>query len=235
MPLYPTFSRPFSLLLRHRRHHHHRRRNNHHRLFSSIPLSHPIYTIWAANTGLGKTLVSAGLASSVLLSPSPSTTTTTAAANSAEFVYIKPVQTGFPSDSDARFVFTKVSDIFRRRRVAGTTLVSSNHTVRVSDAAAREVVGWYKERKAEGKGNCEGFRRLRCKTLCAWREAVSPHLAVERESGGVEDVELLRMVERCFATASDGDKKGELWSVIETAGGVASPGPSGTLQCDLYR
>ncbi|ONK70534.1 uncharacterized protein A4U43_C05F34710 [Asparagus officinalis] len=26
-----------------------------------------------------------------------------------------------------------------------------------------------------------------------------------------------------------------VWRVIETAGGVASPGPSGTLQCDLYR
>ena len=28
---------------------------------------------------------------------------------------------------------------------------------------------------------------------------------------------------------------GEVWKVLETAGGVASPGASGTLQCDLYR
>lgn len=27
----------------------------------------------------------------------------------------------------------------------------------------------------------------------------------------------------------------EKWAILETAGGVASPGPSGTLQCDLYR
>ncbi|EEF27301.1 hypothetical protein RCOM_0247860, partial [Ricinus communis] len=33
------------------------------------------------------------------------------------------------------------------------------------------------------------------------------------------------------------DKNGKFDSfcIVETAGGVASPGPSGTLQCDLYR
>lgn len=30
-------------------------------------------------------------------------------------------------------------------------------------------------------------------------------------------------------------EEGNVWKVLETAGGVASPGPSGTLQCDLYR
>lgn len=34
--------------------------------------------------------------------------------------------------------------------------------------------------------------------------------------------------------SKDGDEA-EKWAVVETAGGVASPGPSGTLQCDLYR
>lgn len=87
-----------------------------------------------------------------------------------------------------------------------------------------------------GGGGRLGERRLICRTLCAWKEAVSPHLAVEREGGGVEDEELLKMVEKCLWLGVEGEKKGgECWSLIETAGGVASPGPSGTLQCDLYR
>ena len=32
-----------------------------------------------------------------------------------------------------------------------------------------------------------------------------------------------------------GDRNVDVMCVIETDGGVASPGPSGTLQCDLYR
>lgn len=87
-----------------------------------------------------------------------------------------------------------------------------------------------------GGGGRLGERRLICRTLCAWKEAVSPHLAVEKEGGGVEDEELLKMVEKCLWLGVEGEKKGgECWSLIETAGGVASPGPSGTLQCDLYR
>ena len=88
----------------------------------------------------------------------------------------------------------------------------------------------------EGEGDCLGSsRRLNCTTLCAWKEAVSPHLAVEREAGGVEDEELLGMVQSYLWKEVDDKEKVELWTVIETAGGVASPGPSGTLQCDLYR
>ncbi|XP_021755387.1 bifunctional dethiobiotin synthetase/7,8-diamino-pelargonic acid aminotransferase, mitochondrial-like [Chenopodium quinoa] len=194
----------------------------HCRFISSFPLSHPIYTIWAANTNLGKTLISAGIASSVLESQNPS-----------QFHYIKPVQTGFPSDSDSRFVFNRVCDLFLRRR-AEFSLVASNHLVKVSGAAAKEVNGDYEEREVGGE---MGFRekRLICRTLCAWNEAVSPHLAVEREGGGVEDEEVLEMVEKCLWMGVEGEEKSECWSLIETAGGVASPGPSGTLQCDLYR
>lgn len=54
----------------------------------------------------------------------------------------------------------------------------------------------------------------------------------------VDDWTLRGMVAKCLDSWSeigvDGRKEGA-WRVIETAGGVASPGPSGTLQCDLYR
>jgi dethiobiotin synthetase/adenosylmethionine--8-amino-7-oxononanoate aminotransferase len=48
----------------------------------------------------------------------------------------------------------------------------------------------------------------------------------------VEDEEVRWLVDRWLAEEDGG---GEVWKVLETAGGVASPGPSGTLQCDLYR
>ncbi|CAN4106517.1 unnamed protein product [Withania somnifera] len=87
---------PFFAALRLRHHH-----PNQLRLLSTThsrpieyPLSHPIYTIWAANTSLGKPLVSAGLSTSFLSS------------SHRKFLYLKPLQTGFPNDSDSRFVYT---------------------------------------------------------------------------------------------------------------------------------
>lgn len=75
---------------------------------------------------------------------------------------------------------------------------------------------------------------LVCETLCAWEGALSPHLAVEREGGFVGDSELLGMLEKRFT--KELERPGmDTFCVVETAGGVASPGPSGTLQCDLYR
>lgn len=192
------------------------------RFFSSLPLSHPIYTIWAANTNLGKTLISAGIASSVLESPNPS-----------QVHYIKPLQTGFPSDSDSRFVYRKVSDVFLRRS-ADFSLLASNHVGNMSNAAAAEVVGRYEERKVGGECGL-GEKKLICKTLYAWKVAVSPHLAVRRECGDVNDEELLKTLEKCLWAGVDDENKAECWTLIETAGGVASPAPSQTLQCDLYR
>ncbi|MCI50148.1 bifunctional dethiobiotin synthetase/78-diamino-pelargonic acid mitochondrial-like [Trifolium medium] len=49
---------------------------------------------------------------------------------------------------------------------------------------------------------------------------------------------MLETLQKCFREVSESgfDKeKSEVLCVVETAGGVASPGPSGSLQCDLYR
>lgn len=86
----------------------------------------------------------------------------------------------------------------------------------------------------EGAGSSE----LLCKTLYAWEEAVSPHLAAEREGLAVKDSVVLKTLGGCFeevAARGAGKERSEVLCVVETAGGVASPGPSGTLQCDLYR
>ena len=72
---------------------------------------------------------------------------------------------------------------------------------------------------------------LSCKTLYAWEAAISPHLAAEREHATVEDSVVLKMVEQEMECGGQTN----VLCLVETAGGVASPGPSGTLQCDLYR
>ncbi|GKV18237.1 hypothetical protein SLEP1_g28647 [Rubroshorea leprosula] len=234
--------RILSLLHHHRRLRRLRRRHIHHLhnyarplTTFTVPLSHPAYIIWGSNTSLGKTLLSTGLASSFLLSSQPN----------AKFIYLKPLQTGFPLDSDSRYLFNKLSVISARR---GLPLLSS-HSVLLSSLPAAKSFLPHKFTSNESLGMCElKFREedkvldgvaseLVCETLYAWEGAVSPHLAVEREGGFVEDSEVVGMVERrlrekmeCFETG-----KVEALCVIETAGGIASPGPSGTLQCDLYR
>ncbi|KAJ7979489.1 Bifunctional dethiobiotin synthetase/7,8-diamino-pelargonic acid aminotransferase, mitochondrial [Quillaja saponaria] len=216
-----------------------------HKLFSStpqpleLPLSYPTYLIWGSNTAVGKTLVSAGLAASFLLS-SPT-----------KFLYLKPIQTGFPSDSDSRFVFSKLSALFRRRNPS-ITLHASNHVLNASGSAVNDVfkskengkcemgmydLGWFEEQTQVGEGTTVNSELI-CKTMYAWREAVSPHLAAESESGVLEDSAVLSLLQSCLRSVLDGDmrkERSEVLCVIETAGGVASPGPSGSLQCDLYR
>ncbi|CAH2042840.1 unnamed protein product [Thlaspi arvense] len=220
------------------------------RLLSTHPtpiehtLSHPIYVIWGANTGVGKTLVSTGLAASFLSSSSLS---------SSKFIYIKPVQTGFPADSDSGFVYSKLSEIFVHRKLQ-LPIFASNHVIKASVPASEAVfrgeigkleggfcdLGRYEETKLHRDGGeslvCS---ELVCKTFYGWREAVSPHLAAQREGAVVEDSELLGMLKSGLRIGLNGGSEvghntGVL-SVVETAGGVASPGPSGSLQCDLYR
>lgn len=98
-------------------------------------------------------------------------------------------------------------------------------------------LGICEERRLEGErsGNGDGaVSELVSETVFAWKEAVSPHLAAERESGVVEDSVVVEMVQKGLRVGQR-DGKEEMLCVVETAGGVASPGPSGSLQCDLYR
>ncbi|KAH7671757.1 Dethiobiotin synthase protein [Dioscorea alata] len=198
-----------------------------------VDISHPTYIVWGANTGVGKTLVSAGLAFSVI-SRSPSS-----------FLYLKPLQTGFPIDSDSRFLVSKITSLFRSASPP-FPLLASHHALRASLPAARALPGFneqsdstccFEETKIGGGDGEEVGARLVCKTLYAWNEPISPHLAVEREGMAIGDSDLREMLHRClaFGGVNDLGKETSVWRVIETAGGVASPGPSGTLQCDLYR
>lgn len=71
--------------------------------------------------------------------------------------------------------------------------------------------------------------------MYAWKEAISPHLAAEREGAVVGDSDVLGLLKKCLEIEVGIDNKGSVLTLVETAGGVASPGTSGSLQCDLYR
>jgi dethiobiotin synthetase/adenosylmethionine--8-amino-7-oxononanoate aminotransferase len=117
------------------------------------------------------------------------------------------VQTGHPVDSDERLV-------------AGTAAL----------AAARHAGGG-----ASSSSSSSSFR-----TLFAYRDPVSPHLAAAREGAApVPDEELVRAVARELrafgAAGSTSATTSPPLSVVETAGGVLSPGVSGSPQADVLR
>ncbi|GJW54676.1 bifunctional dethiobiotin synthetase/7,8-diamino-pelargonic acid aminotransferase, mitochondrial [Tanacetum coccineum] len=209
---------PPLLFFTHSRHFLRRKPPLHHR--HNHTLTHPIYTIWSSNTNLGKTLISTGITAATLTTHK-------------NLTYIKPLQTGFPFDSDAAFLFNKIPQIFKHRNLK-TILKTSNETYNISKHAERTAnagFGCYEERKVgEGLGGVE----LVCKTMYAWKEAISPHLAAEREGMGVGDSEVLELLKKCLEIGI-GEGDGSVMCLVETAGGVASPGASGSLQCDLYR
>ncbi|EFJ52827.1 hypothetical protein VOLCADRAFT_40597, partial [Volvox carteri f. nagariensis] len=170
----------------------------------------PAFSVWGANTNVGKTLVSVGLAYA-------------AAAHRISLSYVKPVQTGFPEDCDARLVVrghaclsvVRPSCVVVHRCQAlacGGVLDTGPHA-----AATAALAG------AKGAAAAAAGAQSRCTTLFAWRHAVSPHLAVRLE-GASEDG-------AGFATANG---NGALL-LLETAGGVTSPAPSGRLTVDVLR
>ncbi|CAH8382944.1 unnamed protein product [Eruca vesicaria subsp. sativa] len=197
----------------------------------NLPLNHPTYLIWSANTSLGKTLVSTGISASFLLQPPAHST--------KKLLYLKPIQTGFPTDSDSRFLFSKLSSLSLRRRIP----ISVSNSVLRSSLPVAEALRRYLQ--VSENGICDlnfseenivtGAPELMCKTMYAWEAAISPHLAAERENATVEDSVVLKMLEQCLREEMECGSERNVLCLVETAGGVASPGPSGSLQCDLYR
>ncbi|CAN0885931.1 Bifunctional dethiobiotin synthetase/7,8-diamino-pelargonic acid aminotransferase, mitochondrial [Linum grandiflorum] len=200
-----------------------------------VPLSHPTYMIWSSNTSLGKTLVSTGLASSFLLSHfSPS--------RHRKLLYLKPVQTGFPSDSDSHFVFSRLCALaFHRSESDPSFSFSAYNSVLQSSlpAAKGQTSATLSVKECNlSRAATTGSAQLLCETLYAWKEAVSPHLAAGRENFTVSDSSLVKTLEKHLTASLEGEfvkESKDTFCIIETAGGVASPGPSGSLQCDLYR
>eukprot|EP00873_Tetraselmis_striata_P013035 jgi/Tetstr1/433299/TSEL_022586.t1 len=163
----------------------------------TVSLDVPTFTIWGANTDVGKTLVSVGLAAAVERAQ-------------GDLLYLKPVQTGYPGDSDARLVCAATGGF--------------------------ETVGPHAAELLDGALAGGDASSITAKTLFAWRQAVSPHLAMENEGRPVSDAEVREATLAELARFAGAPSTAPLrLALLESAGGVASPGPSGSLQAELLR
>ncbi|KAK3278417.1 hypothetical protein CYMTET_13643, partial [Cymbomonas tetramitiformis] len=160
----------------------------------------PQCIVWGAGTGIGKTLISAGLCKEAASSES----------DGLLFFY-KPVQTGFPTDSDARLVAA----------LCGAQEAVGAHAARLLDADTAERV------TGDALDDSVWLRHRRVVlTEYAWHTAVGPHSASQQEGHGVAASDLISSIQQrlgTFHTASCAAPSGTVLSLVETAGGVASP------------
>ena len=137
--------------------------------------------IFGSSTGVGKTIVSAGICRAALL-------------RERKVCYVKPLQTG---ELDEYFV------------------------------------NFY----TNPQGICDIF----LKTLHHWSSSVPTNMAAATIATPITDKSLIDELEneiKRFSTkaaAETGNMEPQLFTVVETAGGVLSPGPSKNLQADIYR
>ncbi|KPI39574.1 Bifunctional dethiobiotin synthetase/7,8-diamino-pelargonic acid aminotransferase, mitochondrial [Cyphellophora attinorum] len=73
------------------------------------------------------------------------------------------------------------------------------------------------------------------KCLTQFSEPVSPHLAAQRDSATPDSIQDGKIIAKIRRELSKQAGAGTRYALLETAGGVLSPGPSGTVQADLYR
>ncbi|TPX70130.1 hypothetical protein SpCBS45565_g01925 [Spizellomyces sp. 'palustris'] len=161
--------------------------------FYALRSTLPTYQIFAANTGVGKTVLSAALCRAATKVPLHAFEKRNGNDKSRRVYYVKPVQTGFPVDSDARHVQTFCPDaatnvIFTYREPAGAHLTAVREDKPVSDVellrATQDVLdGAWKESAGNaaiafletaggvnspvmsGTLQCEAYRPLRLPTL----------------------------------------------------------------------
>lgn len=172
----------------------------------SRPLHPPALAVWGADTDIGKTLVCAGLAR-------------VASHRGWRVLYVKPVQTGYPGDDDARSV----------ARGGGLVLAQPGEH-------ARELCG-------EGGGSTPHHTASPpcsyARTLTAWRTPTSPHAAVATEGREVTSADVAartaaELSEWAHAVTTTHPPSAPAVAFIETAGGPLSPSPDGAAQADAW-
>jgi len=170
------------------------------------------YMIWGAGTDVGKTLVSCGICNTASLRNKSSP--------GSQVLYYKPIQTGFPQDSDADQVAS----------VCGAGVVSElgYHAAELNNDEVADFPNLVGGDKPHGT--------VVTRTEYAWTDPVSPHLAVQMQGRPVQDEEIVQAVgsrlNQFFDEAAG--KNGSL-ALVETAGAVLSPAPSGRVQADVMR
>ncbi|KAJ3172606.1 hypothetical protein HDU88_005935 [Geranomyces variabilis] len=139
------------------------------RSIPSLRAALPTYQVFAANTGVGKTLLSAALCRAAARAPVSAfernqwSKDRDTPAYGRKVFYIKPVQTGYPEDSDARHVqqFCKsaaTKTLYTYREPAGAHLCAAQENRPVSDAelltATRKAVdeAWEDVRASQTPG-----------------------------------------------------------------------------------
>lgn len=139
--------------------------------------------------------------------------------------YTKPVQTGFPTDSDGRLV----------SRIVGCKHHLAPHAS-YCETGAPDIP----HSSASGKHALHALLHEpahAAATLHAWQTAVSPHLAVQLEGRPVSDRELCDAIQSHVAGAAARGATGSHqrhFGIVETAGGVCSPTPAGSRQVCAY-
>ncbi|KAL2427111.1 Bifunctional dethiobiotin synthetase/adenosylmethionine-8-amino-7-oxononanoate aminotransferase [Exophiala dermatitidis] len=76
---------------------------------------------------------------------------------------------------------------------------------------------------------------INSKCISQFSQPLSPHLAAQRDGNSSiprSDASIVRQIKEILSNHS---QAGGRYAILETAGGVLSPGPSGSLQADLYR
>eukprot|EP00903_Cladosiphon_okamuranus_P015221 g14067.t1 len=163
-----------------------------------------VIQVFGANTDVGKTVITAGLLRA-------------AALQGLRASYIKPVQTGSPSDA---------SFVSRHSNKAGSS--SADNAASASSPPSPSL-------------SC------RVSTLFEYSDPVSPHLAAEWDGGYIaSDTDVVEAIVKEIKSVLSGDDSvttttsgssspsGNL-VLVEAAGGVLSPAPSGSLQADAFR
>ena len=208
-----------------------------------VPLGAAAFGVWGAGTGVGKTLVSAGLAAAAAADAPEAALGVLRLAPAV--LYLKPLQTGFPADSDGRLVAAAAAALCPSAAALGKHSLGDHAQKALSPeeaAAFAPVAG----------GAAPLPPAVVARTLFAWRAAVGPHTAVQREGRPVRDSEVLAAIyadlTQLGAAAAVPGAPGaaahgraqhpeapEPLVLVEAAGGVASPGPGSALQVDLLR
>ena len=192
-------------------------------------VSYPAFQVWGSNTAVGKTLVSGGVINAA------------AKSSSSSCLYLKPVQTGFPEDSDAQFVADCVrsgesesggSSIKRRvttgAHAAKCRSVSTETITTTSDMMTTD----------DTTNNTNIIKNVWCHTEFAWKIAAGPHVAEKLEGRPVTDEDVVNAVRNRLEEFYNNDlnnnnNNNNKFALVETAGGVASPSSSGNLQSNV--
>ena len=198
---------------------------------TTINVSYPAFQVWGSNTAVGKTLVSGGVINAA------------AKSSSSSCLYLKPVQTGFPEDSDAQFVADCVhsgesesgGSSIKRRVTTGAhaakcrSVPTETTTTTTSDMMTTD----------DTTNNMNIINNVWCHTEFAWKIAAGPHIAEKLEGRPVTDEDVVNAVRNRLEefhnndTNNNNNNNNNKFALVETAGGVASPSSSGNLQSNV--